>query len=386
MILEGFDQDEFFRTFWQRKPLLIRQAGEAFVDPIGADELAGLACEEAIESRIVIHHSDNEWQLRHGPFDTATFAKLGERNWSLLVQAVDLVDPDVALLKRHFNFLPSWRIDDIMVSYATAGGGVGPHYDQYDVFLIQGKGSRRWQIGARCDSATPLRQNTELRLLQEFGSEQEVVLEPGDILYLPPRFAHFGTALQDSLCYSVGFRAPSYAELLQGYCDELTMTLSEDLRFEDPAPFDWPGDGAINERSVEFILDRLDEMIGKKHQLLDFFGKYVTEPRYPERIEFESTCPDATELQQLAMSSGTPLIYQKNPNSRFAYFNDQQGLVLFVDGEQFDCATQQLALVKKLCGTCWPERPEIHELLQTTQDYVLIASLISQASLTIEPS
>jgi 50S ribosomal protein L16 3-hydroxylase len=384
MILERFDQDEFLRSYWQRKPLLIRHAGAAFVDPVDADELAGLACEEAVESRIVSHHTDNDWQLSHGPFDSDTFAQLGERNWTLLVQAVDLIDPDVALLKKHFNFLPSWRIDDIMVSYASAGGGVGPHYDQYDVFLIQGRGSRRWQIGDRCDSSTPLRQNTELRLLQEFNSQQEIVLEPGDVLYLPPRFAHYGTALQDSLCYSVGFRAPSYAELLQGYSEELAMTMCEDLRFEDPAPFDWSEGGVINERSVNIAFDKLREATDQKHRLVDFFGKHVTEPRYPERIQPEEISPGADDLQELATKTNPPLTYQKNPNSRFAYFTDQQGLRLFVDGEQFDCQPRQLSLVKKLCSSCWPERPEIQQLLLSKQDYALIADLISQASLSLE--
>ena len=234
MILEEFDRDEFLRRHWQRKPLLIRHSGDPFTDPIDADELAGLACEETIESRIVTRRANDSWQVSHGPFDADTFSGLGEKDWTLLVQAVDQVDPDVARLKSHFEFLPGWRIDDVMVSYACAGGGVGPHFDYYDVFLIQGLGRRHWRIGERCDSNTPLRENTELRLIKEFTSVREVVLEPGDILYLPPRYAHQGTSLDDSLCYSVGFRAPSFAELLQGYVDQICDSLSEDQRFRRP--------------------------------------------------------------------------------------------------------------------------------------------------------
>ncbi|MBT8145994.1 MAG: cupin domain-containing protein, partial [Gammaproteobacteria bacterium] len=233
MILEGFDHDEFLATYWQRQPLLIKHTGEPFADPIEPDDLAGLACEETVESRIVAKCSDRRWQISHGPFDVADFAGLGEKDWTLLVQAVDQLDPDVALLKGHFDFLPGWRIDDVMVSYASTDGGVGPHYDQYDVFLIQGMGKRRWKIGGRCDSTSPLQEGTELRLLQEFTTVQEVVLEPGDILYLPPRYAHHGISLGESLCYSIGFRAPSFADLLQGFSDELADSLNEDRRFED---------------------------------------------------------------------------------------------------------------------------------------------------------
>jgi len=384
MILTEFDHNEFLRTYWQREPLLIKHKGEAFVDPIDADELAGLACEHSIESRIVTHIPDNDWQVRHGPFNAAVFEKLGEHNWTLLVQAVDLADPDVADLKNYFKFLPSWRIDDVMVSFASTGGGVGPHYDQYDVFLIQGKGSRRWQIGERCNSTTPLRNNTEMRLLENFVSRREVVLEPGDILYLPPRIAHHGTALQDSLCYSVGFRAPSFAELLQGFCDEMTTTMSEDLRFEDSDSFDQVGGGALDKYSIQNVFDKLRNITDQSSLLLDFFGKSVTEPRYPERIQAEINSPDTAALQALDQNSEILMVFHKNPNSRFAYLTNKEGHVLFVDGEKYLCQTDQMPLLKLLCNGFWPEQPELKGLLRSERDYALIASLIAQGSLSIE--
>jgi len=384
MILEGFDHDEFLRTYWQRKPLLIRHSGDPFLDPIDPDELAGLACEGVIESRIVTSHSDDNWQLMHGPFKAEAFAGLGEKNWTLLVQAVDQVDPDVALLKSCFDFLPSWRIDDIMVSYACAGGGVGPHFDQYDVFLIQGMGKRHWRIGERCDHSSTLRENTELRLLQKFATVQEVVLEPGDILYLPPRFAHHGTSLGESLCYSVGFRAPSFAELLQGYGDELTDSMNEDERFEDPIASDWPGNGAIGIAAVQTAFTKMRELGNQKQHFISFFGKYVTEPRYPERIQEASRSFEPEKLRELKGKVMHPAVYHKNPSSRFAYFTDQNRLLLFVDGEQFHCRPGQISLVKKLCNALWPEPLELENLLQDAQTHELINTLLAQGSLLLE--
>jgi len=386
MILEGFDHNEFLRTYWQRKPLLIRHTGEPFVDPIDADELAGLACEETIESRIVSRHSDDTWHLSHGPFKAETFPELGNKNWTLLVQAVDQADPDVALLKSYFDFLPGWRIDDVMVSYACTGGGVGPHFDQYDVFLIQGQGSRRWQIGDRCNHSTALREDTELRLLQEFTMEREVVLELGDILYLPPRFAHHGISLDESLCYSIGFRAPSFAELLQGYGDELVDSLSEDERFEDPLAPGYPRDGAISIEAIKAAFSKISEVTNQKQHFIDFFGKFVTEPRYPERIHEAASSIAPGELAEIASKAPQLTVYHKNPSSRFAYFNDQDQLVLFVDGERFHCRAEQLLLVQRLCSIAWPQPLELEDLLNGKSDQELITSLATQGSLLLEPA
>ena len=382
MILEGFDSDEFLRRYWQREPLLIKHAGKPFVDPIDPDELAGFACEAAVESRIVSRHSDDNWQVCHGPFDSDRFATMGEKEWTLLVQAVDQLHPDVALLKSHFGFLPGWRIDDIMVSYACDGGGVGPHFDQYDVFLIQGMGRRSWQIGERCDSGTVLRKNTDLRLIQEFSAVQELVLESGDILYLPPRFAHHGTSQGESLCYSVGFRAPSVIELLQGYADELTATLSADQRFEDPLLWNSPTANSISTEAIEAAFEKLRAIINQNEQFTDFFGKYVTEPRYPERIH---PAEPATlfELQKLIKNSPYPAVFSKNPGSRFAYFLDQGRLTLFVDGEQLQCQPDQLVLIQQLCETPWPEPLALEGSLRSDLDQELITGLVAQGSLFV---
>src|SRR5690606_32440789 len=210
-ILGGISAREFLRDYWQKKPLLIRQAIPDFQNPLSPDELAGLSLEEEVESRLVIEHGDSPWELRRGPFAEDTYQQLPERDWTLLVQAVDQLVPEVAELLQHFRFLPNWRIDDVMISYATDGGGVGPHFDNYDVFLLQAHGRRRWRIGRQKDKT--LRPGLPLKILAAFEPEEEHVLEPGDMLYLPPGWAHDGIAEGECMTYSIGFRSPNGAQL-----------------------------------------------------------------------------------------------------------------------------------------------------------------------------
>ena len=192
-LLGGLTAREFLRDYWQRKPLLIRQAIPDFQNPLEPDELAGLSLEEEIESRLIIGQ-DRTWELRRGPLPEDTFAGLPERDWTLLVQSVDQFVPEVDEVLEPFRFLPSWRVDDVMISYAAPGGGVGPHYDHYDVFLLQGHGRRRWRIGQPCTADSPLIDGLELKILADFQQTDEWVLEPGDMLYLPPGIAHYGIA------------------------------------------------------------------------------------------------------------------------------------------------------------------------------------------------
>ncbi|HPU15537.1 MAG TPA: cupin domain-containing protein, partial [Polymorphobacter sp.] len=191
MTFAHFDAAAFLRDHWQKTPCLIRNPWRDWHNPLDPDDLAGLACEDGIEARLVTRKA-HDWKVEHGPFAEKRFAKTGKHPWTLLVQAVDQIVPDVAALIEPFRFVPNWRIDDVMVSYASDGGGVGPHFDQYDVFLIQGLGRRRWQVGPVADADAAMLPNDDLRLLADFTVTDEWVLEPGDILYLPPRFAHDG--------------------------------------------------------------------------------------------------------------------------------------------------------------------------------------------------
>ncbi len=190
--------ETFIAEYWHKKPLLVRQAFNNMSLPVTPDELAGLACEEGVESRLLVETpSTGDWQLRHGPFAETLFTELPKDHWTLLVQAVDHWVPEAADFVEQFRFIPSWRMDDLMVSYAAKGGGVGPHYDNYDVFLVQAEGQRRWEIGGCYDEDSEFLADKPVRILKHWQPQQSWVLNPGDMLYLPPRVGHNGVAESD---------------------------------------------------------------------------------------------------------------------------------------------------------------------------------------------
>jgi 50S ribosomal protein L16 3-hydroxylase len=225
-----FDEQHFLTHYWQRKPLLIKRALARFKNPLAPQELAGLAMESDVASRIVSEH-DGIWQLDHGPFQAQDFQREGP--WTLLVDQVDCMVPEVEALREAVNFLPTWRYDDVMVSYASDGGSVGPHFDRYDVFLVQGMGQRMWRLGDVCDADTPRLEHDSLNLLKAFTTHQEYLLEPGDVLYVPPGLAHWGIAVGECMTYSIGFRAPPIAHLLARMTDHVLEALDPLLLLED---------------------------------------------------------------------------------------------------------------------------------------------------------
>ena len=280
-ILGDLTADQFLAEYWQKKPLLIRNAIPNFEPPIDGDDLAGLSLEAEVESRLVI---GDDWALEHGPFEESRFASLPEQNWSLLVQGVDLWVPEVADLLSSFDFLPSWRVDDIMVSYAEDGGNVGPHFDYYDVFLIQGEGQRHWQIGQHCSEADLHTDSTALKILKNLEVSDEWTLTPGDMLYLPPKIAHHGVAIGQCTTFSVGFRAPAATEMLDDLATEL---LSRDItpnHLQDPplnaAMANEPISGAYIQQVKELLQQTLDD----EQMLGEWFAQFMTEPKYPSLV------------------------------------------------------------------------------------------------------
>ena len=281
-ILGALSREQFLAEYWQQKPLLIRNAITDFTPPIDGDELAGLALEPEVESRIVL---EQDWQLQCGPFTEETFARLPAEKWTLLVQAVNLWVPEVAELLNRFDFLPRWRIDDIMVSYAADGGSVGPHFDYYDVFLLQGAGQRRWQIGAACDSDSPLLDNTQLKILQQFEPLEEWLLEPGDMLYLPPRVAHHGVAVGQCTTFSVGFRAPTAAEMLDDLATELLSGALPASYLTDPPLTPAMANDQISSAHIAKVRELLLTTLNNQELLADWLARYMTSPKYPELVE-----------------------------------------------------------------------------------------------------
>ena len=347
MPFNNFDTDAFLRNYWQRKPLLIRKGLPAWRNPLDPDELAGLACEENVESRLVIQARDT-WKVEHGPVAEKRFGELGKAPWTLLVQAVDHHVPQVATLIEPFRFIPNWRIDDVMVSYATDGGGVGPHFDQYDVFLVQGLGVRRWQVGALCDNDTELLPHDDLRLLANFEPTQEWLLEPGDMLYVPPRFAHNGVAVgDDCMTYSVGFRAPSRSELIAHYIDDVLGALSDDDRYADAGLQAQSNPGEITAEALASLHAMVLEKLADRDAFARWFGTYNSTPKYPD-IDWAPDEPMGIEELRARLTNSDAL--QRNPASRFSSIRKGADVLLFVDGKCFDCAGEVGAFAQLLAS------------------------------------
>ncbi|HWR80580.1 MAG TPA: cupin domain-containing protein [Pseudomonas sp.] len=375
-LLGGLTAREFLRDYWQKKPLLIRQAIPEFESPLSPDELAGLALEEEIESRLVIEHGEQPWELKRGPFTEDTFQNLPERDWTLLVQAVDQFIPEVAELLDNFRFLPSWRIDDVMISFAAPGGGVGPHFDNYDVFLLQAHGTRRWRIGQMCDADSALLEHADLRILADFQETQEWVLEPGDMLYLPPRLAHFGTAEDDCMTYSIGFRAPSAAEVLTHFTDFLAQFLSDEERYSD-ADYQPLGDPQqIRHDALDRLKALLAEHMSDERLLLTWFGQFMTEPRYPERVA-GSPIEDNELLE--ALNQGALLV--RNPSARLAWSEVDEDLLLFASGNSRLLSGHLRELLRNICAADALHVENLQPWLSDDEGRKLLCELIKQGSL-----
>lgn len=375
-LLGGITAREFLRDYWQKKPLLIRQAIPDFESPIDADELAGLALEEEVESRLVIEHGERPWELRRGPFTEDTFSTLPEREWTLLVQAVDQFVPEVAELLEQFRFLPSWRIDDVMISFAAPGGSVGPHFDNYDVFLLQAHGKRNWKIGQMCSSESPMLQHADLRILAEFEESAEWVLEPGDMLYLPPRLAHFGIAEDDCMTYSVGFRAPSAAEVLTHFTDFLAQYLTDEERYTDADAQPVSDPHQIQSDALDRLKSLLAEHMSDERMLLTWFGQFMTEPRHPELIAGEELIEEdfISSLQDGA-------ILVRNPSARMAWSEVDDDVLLFASGQSRYLPGKLRELLKLVCSADALHSDNLGEWLADEDGRDLLCELVKQGSL-----
>lgn len=375
-LLGGLTAREFLRDYWQKKPLLVRQAFTDFESPIDPDELAGLALEEEVESRLVLEHGERPWELRRGPFEEDTFATLPERDWTLLVQAVDQFVPEVAELLENFRFLPSWRIDDVMISFAAPGGSVGPHFDNYDVFLLQGHGKRNWKVGQMCNSDSPLIEHADLRILADFEQSDEWTLEPGDMLYLPPRLAHYGVAVDDCLTYSVGFRAPSAAEVLTHFTDFLSQFLPDEERYSDADAQPVSDPHQIQHDALDRLKALLAEHMGDERLLLTWFGQFMTEPRYPEQVAGE-----ALSEEELINYLKQGAILVRNPSARLAWSEVDDNLLLFASGQSRLLSGHLRALLQLICSADALHSENLVEWLEDEEGLTLVCQLVQQGSL-----
>lgn len=334
-LLGGITPARFLKEYWHKKPLLVRQAIPNFQSLLSREELFALAHRDDVESRLITHF-EQQWKLSHGPF--AKLPALRKKEWTLLVQGVNLHHDAADELLQQFRFLPDARLDDLMISYASDGGGVGPHFDSYDVFLLQAHGKRHWRIGAQSDLR--LVPDMPLKILSHFQPEEEWVLEPGDMLYLPPQYAHDGTAVGECMTYSIGFRAPSYQELGEGFLNFLSESIDLPGRYEDPdlKPCETPaqiGADMLKRVAAQLAAIRFDES-----DIAVFLGEYLSEPKTNVFFTPPYASLSFAAFVKQAMKRGVRL----SSRTRMLY----TGKYIFVNGESFQASPSDKKILREL--------------------------------------
>ena len=340
--LNQMSQNEFLSEYWQKKPVVIKQGFKNFIDPILPDELAGLAMEDTVESRLVYKKGD-EWQAEFGPFEQ--YEHLGDSNWSLVVQALDNFSEEAAEIIEPFRFIPHWRLDDLMASFATKGGGVGPHVDNYDVFICQGSGKRHWRVGDNTHHNEVIAHEALLHV-EAFEAIIDVELEPGDILYIPPGFPHEGIALEPSMSFSVGFRANSTVSLFSALADHLIDNELGTELLEDSGRQAITQSGEITNKDYESLKSQLSDLLENEQIFKGFIGKFLTNAKHELDLmpSEEPFSPD--EVSELLTIHGI----KRLGGLRAFYFEDtiNEG-VFYLNGEQKSFARDLSPVVKRLC-------------------------------------
>ncbi|MCO7260456.1 ribosomal protein uL16 3-hydroxylase [Dickeya zeae] len=356
---------EFLEKYWQKQPVVLKNAFPNFVDPITPDELAGLAMEPEVDSRIVSHVND-QWQAWNGPFEQ--FDHLGETGWSLLAQAVNHWHAPSAELVRPFRVLPDWRLDDLMISFSVPGGGVGPHIDQYDVFIIQGMGRRRWRVGDKL----PMRQfcpHPALLHVDPFTSIIEEELEPGDILYIPPGFPHDGFTFETTLNYSVGFRGPNGRDLISSFAD---YALEHDLgseHYSDPDLTCREHPGRVEEYELDRLRTMMIEVINQPEAFKQWFGRFASTPRHELDIA-PAEPPYAPDEIADALQAGEVLT--RLNGLRVLHIGNH----FFINSEELDTVAPDAA--DALCRYTTIGKKELGDALQNPAFVAELTGLINQ--------
>lgn len=346
-LLGGITPEKFLKEYWHKKPLLVRGAIPAFTGLLSPNELAGLACEEDVQSRLV-SFSKEQWHCEHGPFEEKRFAKLPKHDWTLLVQSVNHHIQEATDLLQQFNFIPHARLDDLMVSYAPDGGGVGPHFDSYDVFLLQGLGQRLWRISEQTDLS--LVEGAPLRILKHFDTQQEWTLSAGDMLYLPPHLAHWGVAVGDCMTYSIGFRAPSAGELAGEFLNYLQEKRAFKGRYADSDLKLQVHPAEISSEMVTHVAAMISSLKWNENDVADFLGQYLSEPKLEVVFEQPTPISERVFIQQL-LSQGIQL----DLKSQLLVSNGQ----FYLNGEQIFLPQSDYSIILKLADHRFLSGPDL---------------------------
>ncbi|MDH5570657.1 MAG: cupin domain-containing protein [Gammaproteobacteria bacterium] len=366
--------EQFLKDYWQKKTLVIRNAFPDFESPITPEELAGLSCEEEVNSRIVIEKDgDHPWQPIYGPMDDDVFAHLPETHWTLLVNDVEKHIPELAWIVDQFRFIPEWRMDDLMISYAPEGGSVGPHMDLYDVFILQARGHRRWQINAQPVAKDNQVSGTPLRIQKDFIAEDEWLMEPGDIIYIPPGVSHYGVATDDCMSFSIGFRATSHADLVNDFIGQLTQNLDASLTYRDPDLKIQNNPNEITTDAIERVRTIFKEYLDPNNpQLAEWFGRFVSDTKTDMTADVDEIISAIAEINDTTL--------MRNPASRFAFIKDNDNAQLFIDG---DCYTVTSLFTETLCKDRSLDSNTV--IASATEDeQSLLIDLINNGKLIIE--
>jgi 50S ribosomal protein L16 3-hydroxylase len=354
-LLGGLTPSQFMKRHWQKKPLLVRNAIPDFVPCVNRTELVALAAQEGVESRLIVD-SDKGWKMRHGPLLKRSLPPFSQKKWTFLVQGVDLHHDGVHALLQQFRFVPDARLDDLMISYATDGGGVGPHFDSYDVFLLQAHGQRRWRIGRQKDLS--LQPGVPLKILQNFEAEEEFVLNPGDMLYLPPKYAHDGVARGECMTWSIGFRAPQKGELarelLLGLADEAFDALGDGI-YADPAQPAVSAPAAIPLSLAVFSRQVLDKALKNPDLLDSLLGEYLTEPK--SNVWFEGSDASVDLSLGVQLDRRTKMMYDERH--------------VFINGESFRVGGKDARLLRQLADKRWLSAASCANLSEDAEQAVL---------------
>lgn len=375
----GLDAERFLAEYWQRKPLYLPAALVPWQCPLSPEELAGLACEPEVESRLVTGDDTSGWTLRHGPFEESDFTAAAERGWTVLVQDVEKHLPHLAALLEPFAFLPRWRIDDLMASFATPGGSVGAHVDDYDVFLVQGLGRRRWSLDPQ-PAAIAWQEDAPLRMLRHFSPTQTIETAPGDVLYLPPGVAHHGIGDEPSITLSIGFRAPSAGELLAA-AGSLLDQRAPLLRYTDPEIGLSERDGArIGAAAKDRAARLLQQALPLESRIIDeALGRVVTGNK-PWLLAGRSV--EALDADALVdrLDRGDRL--RRAPTARFAWTHSGDEVMVFADGHSWGLGASGEPLARALCeAAALDPRLVSADGMTTDRALDLLTALLEQGSL-----
>jgi 50S ribosomal protein L16 3-hydroxylase len=346
--LGGLTPEVFLREYWQQRPVLIRGAIPDFRNPIDADELAGLACEPGVRSRIVLGHPDRrDWSVEYGPFDPDRFAKLPATAWTLLVSEIEHFWPEGPDWLRRFDFIPRWRRDDLMISYAAREGSVGPHIDAYDVFLFQAQGRRRWQIQEPPPVSPVCLPALPLAILRRFDPTTEWVLEPGDMLYLPPGIPHLGMSLDDGcMTWSIGFRAPAWRDVVGGFLEERLESVGPE-RIGDAGRNVSVNPHELDAGDLATLRSGLLERLRLQPAELDrFLGEFLTRPQQEPQAQDD---PVADEEEQPAPLNSA-MRYRFDPDLKRYWIRNDAGIVLFVAGHSLTTPDMSADSAESFCS------------------------------------